>query len=971
MRRLGFFIFFLFQTCLCFTQISDPLVKQDDLNQKRWVDSIYNSMTLKEKIGQLFMVDVFSSDPKAKIDKVKNLIENHHIGGIIFSKGGPVRQAQLNNEFQSLSKVPLLIGMDAEWGLSMRLDSTYAFPWNMTLGAIKDNKLIEQTGQYIGEHCKRLGVHINFAPVADINTNPLNPIIGNRSFGEDKMNVTQKTIAFTKGMQRAGILANAKHFPGHGDTESDSHKALPTINFTAQRIDSIELYPFKELIKNDLASIMVAHLNVPSLEPKRNYPSSISKHIVTDLLKNKLGFKGLIFTDALNMKGASNFTTPGDIDLAAFMAGNDVLLISEDVPTAITKITNAYYSKQISEERLAYSVKKILSAKYKVGLHQFKPVVLDSLVEDLNRLKDDLLYHHLMEQAITVAKNVHQLLPLRNLETKKIAYVKMGQADGSDFLDALRNYTKIHEVKASKLDELITKLKSYNTVIIGFHKDNDNPWQDYKFSEQELVWLYEIARTNTVVLNVFTKPYALLDLKTTENFESIVVNYQNSPIAQKKAAQIIFGALPAKGLLPVTCGPDLEVGKGFIYNSINNLSYGLPESVGLSSLKLKKIDTLVHIAIDSMMTPGAQVLVARKGRVVYHKAFGKHTYKGKQVVKLNDVYDVASLTKIVATLPLLMELEEQGVVNLDTKLKDMLPKYKHSNKDNITIKEMLSHYARLKPWIPFYLGTLDSVTNFPDAHYYSKVYSQKFSSKVSQSLYLRTDYQDTIQKIIRESDLLDRLRYRYSDLPYYILKEFIETHYHQPLDKLVQQHFYQPLGANHTTYNPSGKFSDSQIVPTEEDDYFRYTTVQGYVHDMGAAMQGGVGGHAGIFSNANDLAKIMQMYLQKGFYGGKRYFKPQTLDDFNTCYYCEMKNRRGVGFDKPQLEEEGPTCGCVSMNSFGHSGFTGTYAWADPDLDIVYIFLSNRTYPKAKNNLLLKHDIRTRIQRAIYDAILD
>jgi beta-glucosidase-like glycosyl hydrolase/CubicO group peptidase (beta-lactamase class C family) len=971
MRQFYLFVILFIFISFGYSQVSNPLEKQDSVAQTRWVDSVYQSMSLPEKIGQLFMIDVFSSDPPEKINKVKKLVEDYKIGGLIFSKGGPVRQAKLNNEFQAMSKVPLLIGMDAEWGLGMRLDSTYSFPWNMTLGAITDLSLVERTGRHIGEHCKRLGVHINFAPVVDINTNPNNPIIGNRSFGEDKINVTLKAMAFMKGMQNAGVLANAKHFPGHGDTETDSHKTLPTIGFSAQRIDDVELFPYKQLIKNNLESIMVAHLNVPSLENRPNFPSSISKYIVSGILKQNMGFNGLIFTDALNMKGASNFKSPGDIDVAAFWAGNDVLLISENVPVAIAKIQEAYYSRYITEERLAHSVKKILAAKYKVGLDHYKPVETFNLVNDLNRLQDDLLHEELMENAITFAKNKNETLPIRDLDTRKIAYVKMGDDDGSVFLNELKKYAKIHEVKADKLDELIIKLKSYNTVIVGFHKPNDNPWKDYKFTDRELVWLYEIARNNNVILDVFAKPYALLDLNPSENFEAIVASYQNSKVSQEKSAQLIFGALGSKGTLPVSCGTEFKVGTGFYTNPLKNLSYGLPESVGMSSYRLHKVDSVAQMTVDSLMTPGLQLLIARKGKVIYNKNFGKHTYEGKNKVKSNDIYDLASLTKILATLPLLMELEEKGVVSLNSELGELLPEYKRSNKNLITLKRMLSHYARLKPWIPFYLKTLDPDSKFPDRKYFRKKYSKDFNIKVSRSMYLRSDYQDTINKLVKDSELLSTLTYRYSDLPYYIVKKFIEKHYDQSIDKLVQQHLYSSLGANFTSYNPSGIFSDDQIVPTEEDKYFRYEKVHGFVHDMGAAMQNGVGGHAGLFSNANDVAKIMQMYLQKGFYGGKRYFKQETLDKFNTCYYCENNNRRGVGFDKPQLEEIGPTCGCVSMTSFGHSGFTGTYAWADPDEELVYVFLSNRTYPTQENQLLLSYNIRTEIQRLIYEAIID
>jgi beta-N-acetylhexosaminidase len=967
----------LFLICICFQinysqeSANHPLASKDSVAQKQWVDSLYNTLTIEEKIGQLYMVQVMSNNSEKVNNEVVQLIKKQKIGGVIFSTGGPYRQAKLNNQLQAASKIPLLVGMDAEWGLSMRLDSTYAFPWNMTLGAISDNKLIEQTGRQIGEHCKRLGVHFNFAPVVDINTNPKNPIIGNRSFGEDRDNVTAKGLAFMNGMQSAGTLANAKHFPGHGDTEDDSHYKLPTISFSKERIDSVELYPYKKLINEGLSSVMVAHLNVPSLERKSGLPSSLSKHIVTDILKNKLGFKGLIFTDALTMKGAADFNETGAIDLAAFKAGNDVLLMSEDVAIGAKKLLDAYNKGDISEERLAHSVKKILMAKYKVGLNKYSPVGLYNLTKDLNRIKDDVLYENLMESAITVVKNKKSLLPLRDLETKKIAYVSLGDDDGSAFLKELKKYTKIHEIKADRLDGIIGRLQSYNTVIVGYHKSNDNPWKGYKFSQKEMAWLYEMARTNTLILDVFARPYALNDLLSVENIEGIVMSYQNSEIAQQKSAQLIFGAIPAKGKLPVSTGEFFPLGTGESYNALNNLSYGLPERVGIDSKLLSRIDSVANHAVNKRMTPGLQLLVARKGKVIYNKNFGYHTYAKKNKVDFDDIYDVASLTKILATLPILMELEGQGSVSLDAKLKDLMPEYKGTNKANITIKKMLSHYAQLKPWVPFYYATLDTVTKKPDAKYYRRKRSREFNVEVTNTLFMRNDYRDSIQKIIKESELLSRLRYRYSDLPYYILKNYLEDFYDKPLSEITEDRYYKSLGANYTTYNPRKKFSLKDIVPTEVDNYYRYKKIHGYVHDMGAAMQGGVGGHAGVFSNANDVAKIMQMYLQKGFYGGKRYLKSETIDKFNTCYYCENDNRRGIGFDKPQLGDEGPTCGCISMTSFGHSGFTGTYAWADPEEEIVYVFLANRTYPEAGKNLLLRENIRTEIQRLIYEAIVD
>ncbi len=954
-----------------FSQQTFPLlVEKDQLNQKKWVDSIYNSMTLEEKVGQLFMVDVFSRDPKSKTDKIDSLIKNQHIGGIIFSKGGPKRQAKLNNHYQYISKIPLMMAMDAEWGLAMRLDSTFAYPWNMTLGAITNNEIIYKVGKQIGEHTKRIGMHINFSPVVDINTNPNNPIIGNRSFGEDRDNVTEKALAYMRGMQSAGVLANAKHFPGHGDTEKDSHKTLPTISFSKQRLDSIELYPYKRLIQEGLSSVMVAHLNVPALELRSNFPSSLSRDIVTNLLQKEMQFNGLVFTDALNMKGASNFKKPGEIDLAAFLAGNDVLLISESIPKAHQLIVNACIDGRILEARLERSVKKILYAKYKVGLNNYQPVDLNNLVEDLNTPLDNVIYEEAMANALTVLKNDRLIVPIKKIDNIKIAYVELGDDSGEHFLNQLKKYAKVDKVKAKSVDEYNEKLKEYDLTIIGFHKSNANPWKGYKFSQLELTKLYEIARNNKVILDVFARPYALLDVTVPSNIEGIIMSYQNSKVSQELSAQLIFGAITAKGSLPVSIGEKFPLQTTIFTRSQNRLKYGTPESVGVNSIKLEKIDSLTNYGITEDWMPGAQILVARKGKVIYHKTFGYHTQKKKIKVSDDDIYDVASLTKILATLPMVMELVDDGTINLNTKISELLPEYMGSNKGNITLKNMLSHYARIKAWIPFYINTLDSLKQ-PDVQYYSKNKSIDFKIQVANDLYIRNDIRDSIYLRIMESELYPKLKYKYSDLPYYLLKEYLERHYNKPIQDLVQEHFYQSIGANNTTYLPLEKFPLERIPPTEKDNYFRMQKIHGYVHDQGAAMLGGVSGHAGLFSNANDIAKIMQMYLWQGSYGNTKYLTPETLDLFNTCNFCDIDVRRGVGFDKPQLGDVGPTCGCVSMDSFGHSGFTGTFTWADPKEDIIYVFLSNRTYPDATNRKIIKNNLRSDIQDLIYQAIKD
>ena len=927
-------------------------------------------MSIHEKVGQLFMVDVFSKDSKDKTDLINSLIKDYYIGGIIFSKGGPVRQAKLSNQYQKISKTPLLMAMDAEWGLAMRLDSTFAYPWNMTLGAIADNKIVYDIGKQIGAHVKRMGMHINFSPVVDINTNPDNPIIGNRSFGEDRDNVTNKALAYMRGMQSSGILANAKHFPGHGDTDLDSHKILPTISFTKKRLDSIELHPYKRLFQEGLSSVMVAHLNVPALEKRKKFPSSISKAIVTDLLQNDLNFQGLIFTDALNMKGASNFKKPGEIDLAAFLAGNDVLLISESIPKAHQLIVEAFRKGKISEERLSRSVKKILFAKYKVGLNNYQPIELNSLLSDLNTPYDDMLYEKAIENALTVLKNDRLIIPIRKIEKTKIAYVHMGDDNGTYFFNQLNKYAQVDWIKANSITEYKEKLKEFDLTIIGFHKSNANPWKEYKFSDHELTKLYEISRTNKVILDVFTRPYAINDIQSFSNINGILLSYQNSKISQELSAQLIFGSITAKGSLPVSIGNQFPVNTTNFTRIQKRLQYGTPESVGVNSIKLKKIDSLVNYGINENMMPGAQVLVARKGKIIYNKAFGYHTQEKINKVSENDIYDLASLTKILATLPMVMKLVDDSTISLDTKIPELLPEYFATNKENITVKEMLSHYARIKSWIPFYLETLDSL-KLPDKKYYSKSKSNDFEIQVANDLYVRNDMKDSIYLKIKESELYNRLRYKYSDLPFYILKEFLERHHNKQFKDLVQNELYQSIGANHTTFLPLEKFTLDMIPPTEIDQYFRMQKIHGFVHDQGAALLGGVSGHAGLFSNANDIAKIMQMYLWNGSYGNYQYIKSETIDLFNSCNFCDVDVRRGVGFDKPQLDDIGPTCGCISMNSFGHSGFTGTFTWADPDEEIIYVFLSNRTYPSADNKSIIENNLRSDIQGLIYESIED
>ena len=951
-----------FSSYSLFSQSS--LFAEDLISQRQWVDSTYSNLSLEEKIGQLFMIDVFTNKSNTELENLESFIKSNHIGGVIFSKGNPYRQAQFTNKIQTENKIPLLIGMDAEWGLAMRLDSTYAFPWNMTLGAIQDTSIVRKVGQQIGKHSKRLGVHINFAPVADINTNPKNPIIGNRSFGETKDIVISHSVALMKGMHEAGILSSAKHFPGHGDTEQDSHKTLPSIGFSEKRIRDIELKPFQALIDEGVSSVMVAHLNIPSLESQKNLPSSLSSKIVSDLLKEELGFNGLIITDALNMKGVSNSSTPGEVDMEAFKAGSDILLISEDIPKAINIIKEAVLKGDITNKRLAASVKKILYAKYKVGLNSFKPIETDQLTEELNSEENDAVYQEAIQNATTVIKNDLGILPINDIDHQTYAYVALGDASGDEFFKTMNQYARVDKIDVTKTNIDLNQFSDYDQIIIGFHKSDANPWADYKFSPFEIELIKSISQDYKTILVNFTRPYSLLQLKNYINIDAIVQAYQNSTIAQQVVGQQLFGAIDFKGKLPVSITSAFPVGTGYKLKSNGRLGYDYPENQGFNAELVSKIDSIAAYTLQEEMTPGMQILIARKGKVIYNKNFGYHTYDKKIKVEDDDVYDLASLTKILTTLPILMTFEESNKIDLKSKLHELLPELAASNKANITVLEMLSHYAKLKAWIPFYKETLEDKSK-----YYATEFSKKFSVKVAENMYLRTDYQDLIYARIVESDLRDSLEYKYSDLPYYFLKKYIEEQSDSSLDEIAENYFYKPMRLSHLKFYPLNHFEKNKIVPTEFDTEWRNELIHGRVHDQGAAMLGGVGGHAGLFGNATDVAKFMQLYLNGGSYGGKRFFNAETMNKFNTCYYCEKDVRRGVGFDKPQLDEIGPTCGCLSMSSFGHSGFTGTYAWADPEEEIIYVFLSNRIHPVSSNTKLIDEDIRTKIQGFIYESL--
>ena len=947
-----------------------------EYQNSKWVDSVITSLTPDERIAQLIMVAAYSNRGKDHKEQLLELIRQQKVGGLIFFQGDPESQVRLMNDFQAASKVPLLGAIDAEWGLGMRLDNTLSYPFQMALGAIQEDELIYQMGKEIARQIKRSGLHSNFAPVVDVNNNPNNPVINYRSFGEDKYNVAEKGIAYMQGMQEAQVLATAKHFPGHGDTDTDSHYALPVINHTKERLYDIELYPFRELIAAGAGGIMVAHLNIPALD-SAGVPSTLSKPIISDLLKDEMGFKGLVVTDAMNMKGVTAGNEPGIVDKDAILAGNDLLEFTEDVPRAIAEIKKAIEQGLISQKEIDKRVRKILAVKQWVGLNNYQPIPTKKIYEDLNTPEAKLLNRKLVAASLTVLKNENNILPVVELKDKKIASVSIGEKSITPFQKELGLYTKVghfnlaRDAGTTEIEALKKKLEAYDLIIAGVHDSSKYPRNTFKFSSEVTHFISEIAEGENI-LAYFKNPYSLNKIEGIEEVDGLVIAYQDSKNSQELAAQLIFGGIGANGKLPVSVGDKFQSGEGLEIQGGIRFSYTFPEEAGMDSKILNRgIDSLMQQAIEAKAIPGGQVLVARNQKVIFHKTYGEHVYHDTIRVKKNDLYDLASVTKISSALPALMKLYDQERFDLDQTLADHLPKFGRSNKDDIPYRDILTHQARFQPWIPFWQNMLRNNGSYK-WWTIKKDSSRRYPIKITQDMYLHHNYPDKIVRAIRKSPLLEKKEYVYSDFFFILSPRVVQNIVQQDFHSYLEENFYEPLGATSLTYNPLNEYSLNEIVPTERDYSFRHEPIHGTVHDEGAIMLGGISGHAGLFSNANDLAKLMQMYLNMGEYGGKRYIQEETLKEFTRVQFPGSKNRRALGFDKRRPNDEGVvnnTAPDASEASFGHTGFTGTMVWMDPDEDLLYVFLSNRVLPSRENHRLYQLDTRTKIQQVLYDAI--
>jgi CubicO group peptidase (beta-lactamase class C family) len=654
--------------------------------------------------------------------------------------------------------------------------------------------------------------------------------------------------------------------------------------------------------------------------------------------------------------------------LRAFEVGNDIILMSTNVSEGVKLISESYKKGKISESRLSSSVKKILSLKARSNLKNFKDISSENILSKVNTSKDTLLYSNAMSSAITLLKNTKNILPLAN--DKRYLHVAFGKNDSGDHLyEKMNKYLNVDSFTNEDITSLFSKTK-YDGIIISYHGSSKSPYASNIIPQEIVEKINRISINNNVVLNLFLNPYSLNSFKSIDDFESIVIGYQNNMISQEVLADLLYGVRSFKGKTPVS-NNFFKVNHGLTFNKKNIIAYSRPSYEGFDITKLSYLDSLAKNAIDSMMTPGIQMLVSRKGKIVYNKSFGYHTYEKVNKLENNHIFDLSSITKILATMPLVLQEFDKNNISLETNLSELFPKKKLRDKADISLKEMLSHYARLRPWIPFYEETLNKKEQ-PKSRFYKSNSKSTFSTEVSENLFLKSNYREKIFKSIVDSELRDSLEYKYSDLPFYFLKFWFEDLYNKPLNILAYERIFKTLGLKRTMFNPHQSISLEEIVPSERDDFFRYSKLHGYVHDEGAAMLGGISGHAGLFSNAYEVAIVLQAMIQKGTYDNKRLFSENSFNTFNYCYYCANDNRSGVGFDKPQVEgKHGSTFGGVSMNSFGHYGYTGSIAWADPDEEIIFIFLSNRTYPTRENTLLQTSNIRTRAQEIVYKSLID
>ena len=941
-----------------------------------WADSVYKRLSKDERIAQLMVVRLSTIDSKTKVvtffdDKVANLIKQYNIGGVLVFQGSPEKQANIINALQKIAKTPLLMCIDAEWGVGMRLiDSVLPLPKQMMLGAMKDETIVYKYGQIVAAQCKRIGLHVNYAPVVDVNNNPNNPVINDRSFGENKYKVASFGIQYMKGMQDDGVMACAKHFPGHGDVNTDSHFDLPVINKSMAQLDSLELYPFKKIFDAGIASVMLAHLYIPAIDNTLNRATSLSPKNINGLMRDQLHFQGLTFTDALEMQGVKKFFPDGAASVQSLIAGNDMLCLPDDVPLSLKKIKEAIKNKKLSWNDIELHCKKVLRAKYEYVLPALKPINTQNLTADLN--KDVPAMRRLVaENAITLVANKNaSFFPLRDTKRGDVAFVAFGISSENELAKRMRqdyNASVFYFSLSDKYnDTLLKKLQQFKKIVIGIHGVGRFSANNFGLTKDMLDMMHALQQGNNTFTLLFGNAYAL---KNMCNADNMAVCYEDDSIIQGTAADLLQGKIFYKGVLPVTVCENLKFGFGIDTKPAVPL-FEKDNSSVYNRKKLLQADSIAEDAIAKYATPGCTVLALKKGKVIYEKAFGYLTYEKKEPVTFNTVYDLASVTKSCATTLAIMKLFEEGKIDLKKKLSNYLPETIGTNKEYIAIENLLLHQAGLVPFIPFYKETLDA-TGKPFPGFYAEVSSDSFNIPVAGKMFLKTTWKDTIYKRILLSKTEPVGKYVYSDNDFIFLAKVAEAITGLPLDEYVSATFYRPMKLTSIGFDPLRQNRINEIAPAEIEANFRRQLLRGHVHDQGAAMMGGIAGHAGLFSDMYDVAAIMQMLLNGGNFNGTQYLKKETVQLF-TGYHSSV-SRRGYGFDKPdkdnQTRKEPYPALSASPLAFGHTGFTGTCAWADPATGLVFVFLSNRLFPSG-GDVLQKLNVRGKMMESVYEAML-
>jgi len=918
-----------------------------------WVEAQLRTLTLEQKIGQLFAIrarGIFQSADDPGYRELVRLIEQFEVGGVVFFQGDPYTQAILANDLQRRSRLPLLVAQDTEWGVAMRVSRTTNFPRAMAIGATGNPAYAYAVGYITAREARALGVHQLYAPVADVNNNPFNPIINVRAFGEDPHLVATMVQAFVRGVGRAGAIATVKHFPGHGDTAIDSHSDLPLLPFDRTRLDTLELVPFRAAIAAGVPSVMTGHLALPSLEPTPHLPASLSRRITHDLLRIELGFDGLVVTDALEMQGVTKYFGVGEAAVRALEAGADVLLLSEDVEAARAAILQAIATGRLTEARIDASVSRILQLKARLNLHRERLVDLKAIPQVVSIAPHLAVSQAIARASLTLLRNEGSVLPLPDvpLIPRRLLVVSLSDSDdpatGRFFVQAIREVAPDYPVSTRLLDvrshtddyrSVLQTATQHDLVIVAAYVFVRSGSGRIRLPEAHRAFLDSlIAQGKPVVLIAFGNPYVIMDLKSQP--AAYVVAYSGGESTQRAASQALFGQAEFSGKLPITIPGYFRRGDGLeLPQVVPRRAY--PEEVGMRSEQLYRVDSLLEAAIRQQAFPGAAVAIGRGQAIVWLKGYGHYTYHADQRITPQSIFDLASLTKVVVTTTAAMQLYEAGKLDLDAPVVRYLPEFGQNGKERVTIRQLLSHTAGLAPFHPFHRMGITSA------------------------------------EAVRQAILSDTLIYepgtqsRYSDLGMIVLGWVIERITGQPLDQYAKEHIFRPLGMRNTDFRPVGR-PDTTVVPTEIDTVFRHRLIQGEVHDETAWILGGVAGHAGLFSTAADLARFAYMMINEGRIGGRQFLKPETIRLFTTPVDPQHAGTRALGWDTKSPQGYSSAGRFFSLKSFGHTGFTGTSLWIDPEQQLFVILLTNRVYPTRDNQKHLA--VRPALADLVWQAII-